>query len=177
MMFLSGWIDAAAPVAIPAIEWIVLLAIAVGMGWDAARLRIPHSVCLAIAGPMPVWGLLQAAPVPWLLHLAGLLAAFAIGFVLWRLRWFGGGDVKFMTAIALWVGIGDLGFFLVVMSLLGSALAILILLLRTAHGALARPDAPPPAVLLLRKGEAVPYGVAIGLAALLLRSLLFDTAG
>jgi prepilin peptidase CpaA len=177
-MSLSAWIETAAPVAIPAIEWIVLLAIAAGMGWDVLRLRIPHTVCLVIAGLMPLWGLLQPVPVPWIAHLAGLLVAFAIGFVLWRLRWFGGGDVKLMSAIALWIGIGDLGFYLVAMSLLGSALAILLLGLRAAFGRLARsgPAAPAPAIALLRKGAPIPYAVAIGLAAFLLRNLLFDTA-
>jgi prepilin peptidase CpaA len=170
----------ALPASLPAwIEWATLLAIVVGMGWDALRLRIPHSVCLAIVGLMPLWGLLQPAGVPWLEHLFGLLAAFAIGFILWRLRWFGGGDVKFMSAIALWIGLRDLGFFLVTMSLIGAALALLLLVLRLAFGSdaprTAGSDAPESGIALLRKGAPVPYGVAIGLAAILLHGAMFES--
>ncbi len=158
------------------IEWATLVAIVAGMLWDALRLRIPHTVCLVILFLMPVWGLLQPADVPWLGHLLGFVVTFVVGLILWRLRWFGGGDVKFLSAIALWFGIRDLGFFLVAVSLLGAILAILLLLLRAACGALPRRGADGTArtVPLLQKGDPVPYGIAIGLAAILLRGAMFD---
>jgi prepilin peptidase CpaA len=165
------------PATVPAwIEWATLAAIVVGMIWDALRLRIPHSVCLVILALMPLWGLLQPGDVPWLGHLLGFAVTFAVGFTLWRLHWFGGGDVKFLAAIALWFGIRDLGFFLVAVSLLGAILAILLLALRAAYGAIPRraADGAPRTIPLLQKGDPVPYGVAIGLAAILLRSTMFD---
>ncbi len=168
---------AALPATLPAwIEWATIAVIVVGMIWDALRLRIPHSVCIVILALMPVWGLLQPASVPWLGHLLGFAVTFAVGFVLWRLRWFGGGDVKFLAAIALWIGIRDLGFFLVVVSLLGAALAVVLLVLRAAYGTLPRgtPEGAAGTTPLLHKGDPVPYGIAIGLAAILLRSTMFD---
>lgn len=165
------------PATLPAwIEWATLAVILVGMVWDGARLRIPHTVCLAILALMPVWGLLQPDGVPWLSHLLGFGITFAVGFVLWRLRWFGGGDVKFLSAIALWFGLHDLGIFLVTVSLLGAILAVLLLALRAAYGALAhRPgDSATGLIPLLQKGDPVPYGIAIGLAAIILHSAMFD---
>ena len=158
------------------IQWATLIAIVVGMVWDALRLRIPHTVCLVILLLMPAWGLLQQADVPWLQHLLGFVVTFVVGFILWRLGWFGGGDVKFLSAIAIWFGIRDLGFFLVAVSLLGAVLAILLLLLRWAYGALPhrRTDGAARTIPLLQKGDPVPYGIAIGLAAILLRGAMFD---
>ena len=47
----------ALPATLPAwIEWATLATIFVGMVWDGARLRIPHSVCLIILLLMPAWG-------------------------------------------------------------------------------------------------------------------------
>jgi len=163
---LTGWIEVA-----------TLLAIAVAMGWDAIRLRIPNSVCVVILLLMPVWGLLQPAAIEWLNHLAGFGATFVLGFVLWRLRWFGGGDVKLMAAIALWFGIGDLGFYLVVVSLSGAVLALVLLAARPLHALwMRRHTVGSVALPILTKGAPVPYGMAIGFAALLLRRLMFDGA-
>ena len=165
------------PATLPAwIEWATLAAILVGMIWDGARLRIPHAVCLIILVLMPVWGLLQADGVPWLSHLLGFAITFGVGFLLWRLHWFGGGDVKFLSAIALWFGFRDLGIFLVTVSLLGAILAVLLLALRAAYGALAprSGDGATRHIPLLQKGDPVPYGIAIGLTAFLLRDGMFD---
>jgi prepilin peptidase CpaA len=167
----------ALPATLPAwIEGATLAAILAGMIWDGARLRIPHSVCLVILVLMPVWGLLQPDGVPWLSHLFGFAITFVVGFVLWRLRWFGGGDVKFLSAIALWFGVRDLGIFLATVSILGAVLAILLVALRAAYGMLSHRsgDGATRSIPLLQKGDPVPYGIAIGLAAILLRHGMFD---
>lgn len=168
----------ALPATLPAwIEWATLATIFVGMVWDGARLRIPHSVCLIILFLMPAWGLLQPGGVSWLSHLLGFVFTFVLGFVLWRLRWFGGGDVKFLAAIALWFGLRDLGTFLVTVSLMGAVFAILLVGLRAAYAKVvhrAGGDNAPRGLPLLQKGDPVPYGIAIGLAAFLLRGGMFD---
>lgn len=157
------------------LEIAALAAIGVGMAWDVLRLRIPHGVCLAIIVLMPAWGFTIDGGIVWFSHITGAVVAFGVGYMMWRLRWIGGGDVKFLAAIALWVGIVDLGFFLVAMSVLGALLGVFLLLLRKAFAACAgkeravAPETPP----LLRMNEPVPYGVAIGLAAFLLRGVIF----
>jgi prepilin peptidase CpaA len=105
------------------------------------------------------------------------VVAFFVGYLMWRLRWIGGGDVKFLAAIALWVGIADLGFFLVAMSLLGALLGIVLLLLRKAFAACVGKEQATSAEtpLVLRLGGPVPYGVAIGMAAFMLKEVIFTT--
>jgi len=162
--------------ATPWLEWATLVLIVVGMLWDAVCLRIPHWVCIAIVALMPIWGLSVSEGVAWLSHFIGFAIAFVIGFLLWRLRWVGGGDVKFTAAIALWIGVADLGFFFVVMSILGAILAILVLLLRIGGRFFVAEGADNSSIPLLRKGAPLPYGIAIGVAAILLRSALFNGA-
>ncbi len=97
------------------------------------------------------------------------LIVFAIGIVLhWR-NWLGGGDIKLITATALLLGGDgdDILQFLFLMSLIGSGLAVLLLIhLRVnrrraaAHGAPASDDASDHAQ--------VPYAVAVALAATIL---------
>lgn len=77
-----------------------------------------------------------------LLIFAGL---FALGLM-------GGGDVKMLAAIALWLPLGGMAWLLVLMALIGGVVTIAAV----AHHRIAR-----------RMGRAeIPYGVAISLAAL-----------
>ncbi|WP_370178355.1 prepilin peptidase [Alteriqipengyuania sp.] len=86
------------------------------------------------------------------LQLAVALAAFAILAVLFALRAMGGGDVKLLTALALWIAPLQFGQLVVLMALLGGALTL-------AFGAWH--------VMQRRKERlAIPYGVAISAAGL-----------
>jgi len=88
---------------------------------------------------------------------AGFVAAFHFG-------WMGGGDVKMIGALSLWLPLQSLLWMLVVMSLLGGVLTILLLIDRAV-----RPRTTP---------IEVPYGVAIAIAALLvLRAPLLNHLG
>jgi hypothetical protein len=88
---------------------------------------------------------------------AGFVAAFHFG-------WMGGGDVKMIGALALWLPLQPLMWMLVVMSLLGGVLTVVLLIDRAV-----RPRTTP---------IEVPYGVAIAIAALLvLRAPLFNHLG
>ncbi|WP_374944645.1 prepilin peptidase [Sphingomonas sp.] len=78
------------------------------------------------------------------------LAAFAVAF---RFGWMGGGDVKLIAALALWLPVGSLAWMLIVMSMIGGVLTAVML---AEHG------------FARREGVIeVPYGVAIVVAALL----------
>ena len=95
-----------------------------------------------------------------------VFAAFVAAF---RFGWMGGGDVKMIGALALWLPLVPLVWMLIVMSLVGGALTALLLVERAVR---------------LRFGPArstpieVPYGVAIAIAALIaLREPLFNHFG
>ncbi len=79
----------------------------------------------------------------------GLFLLFAVLFLM---RWMGGGDVKMIGALALWLPLPALVAMLTVMALAGGVIA-LVLLIRQKW----RPNAEKPEV---------PYGVAIALGGL-----------
>jgi len=127
----------------------LLLVAAVG---DVRRYIIPNRLCLGIALLAPLyWLLLSLATGEPLMTLAagqlGLsIAVFAVLAGLFALRVMGGGDVKLMAALALWLPLGDLGHAAYWTALTGAVVAAVVIV-RTRFN----PKAP-------RK---VPYGVAI----------------
>ncbi|HYD66408.1 A24 family peptidase [Azospirillum sp.] len=150
--------------------------LAMAMAWDLTSFRIPNWLTGAMAAAFLPAALLApdgVAPdgVAWAGHLAAGAVAFAVGAALFALRAMGGGDVKLLGAAALWLGLDQLAMFLLLTGALGGALTLAVLASRQtlppllAHlpggGAVTLPR-------LLTPGEAVPYGVAIGAAALAL---------
>ncbi|HYG90340.1 MAG TPA: prepilin peptidase [Azospirillum sp.] len=144
------------------LAWYVV-PVALAMGWDAVSYRIPNWAVLLLIAGFPVAGLLAPGGVPWLWHLAAAAVVFGAGLGLFALRLAGGGDVKLLTAVALWAGWEHLAELAILMGVLGGVVVVLLLLGRAV---LARTAMTPPR--LLRAGEPVPYGLAIGLAALIL---------
>ncbi|PWC43075.1 prepilin peptidase [Azospirillum sp. TSO22-1] len=137
--------------------------VALAMGWDAVSYRIPNWTVLLLLAGFPVAGLLAPGGVPWLWHLAAAALVFAVGLGLFALRLAGGGDVKLLTTVALWAGWEHLLELAVLMGVLGGVAVVLLLLARVAASGIGI-----VAPRLLRAGEPVPYGLAIGLAALML---------
>ncbi len=134
---------------------------------DVATMTIPNWLTLALALSFFVFAPLVAMPLDEIgLHAAVGFAALLVGMGFFGMGWIGGGDAKLVAAVALWVGWAQALPYLVVASLLGGALTLLILGFRTL---------PLPNVLirqhwLLRlhdRGEGVPYGLALAVAALL----------
>lgn len=81
------------------------------------------------------------------------LVTFILTAGLFAMRMMGGGDVKLLTALALWVLPADFLFLVIVMALLGGVLTIAIAAWRMA---------------LRKQGHAaIPYGIAIASAGLL----------
>jgi prepilin peptidase CpaA len=121
--------------------------------------------------------------VLWLLHLLldgawdkasgeliGAGVVFVVGFASWRCGLLGGGDVKLLSALALWAGGPMLAPFVLLTALAGGALAVVWLGCRSFGSLL-----PVPASVALgrlglpiARGEpcTLPYGVAIGFAGL-----------
>ena len=92
---------------------------------------------------------------------------FIIGAVFFAFKILGGGDVKLLAASSVWIGWEDLAPFLIVIAVLGGLLALFVMAFR-------RIGWIPPFLLSLPwlsaqtgKGQPIPYGVAISLAAIL----------
>ena len=98
-------------------------------------------------------------------------AIFGAGFGLWSLRLIGGGDVKLLAAAAIFVAPAQIFRLLVLMSLVGGALAVAYLILRAVPLAAERPRRRLSRLVaiehrrIVRRGP-LPYAVAIAGAAL-----------
>lgn len=142
------------------------LAMIFGAIWDLTTMTIPNMLTAALAVafllflPLSGLGWQDAA-----LHAAAGALMLVIGMAMFGFGWIGGGDAKFVAAIALWLGWSELLGYLLVASILGGALTVFLLWFRTM---------PLPEVLVRREWIArlhdrkagIPYGVALGLGGL-----------
>jgi len=130
------------------------IALVVAACTDIHRRQIDNWLNAAIALAAPVWwwaSELNLWPgVAWQLGLATLTFAICAG--LFALRAMGGGDVKLLSALALWITPGWFLNLVIMMALLGGLLTIGLALW---HGFRRR-----------RERLAIPYGVAISTAGL-----------
>lgn len=115
---------------------------------------IANRLNLAIAMLAPAyWWASGLAPWPDMAMQAALgLCIFALFATLFALDWMGGGDVKLLGALALWLPLNPLMEMLVVMALTGGVLTLGVLALHRARKLKTVPE--------------VPYGVAIAGAGL-----------
>ncbi len=140
---------------------------------DVVTFRIPNWANAAVAvGFFAFAGAaaLAGADLRWLSHIAAGAVMFLAGLILFQVRALGGGDVKLLSAAALWVGLDGLLTFIVWVGLAGGGLVLLLLLLRRNHllmlVAWASPRVPQSWPRVLTDGEKVPYGVAIAVGAI-----------
>ena len=131
---------------------VLLIVAAVG---DVRTRIIPNGLNLAVALLAPVWWIAVGYSGHDMLLQIGLsgsvLALFAACFAVGMM---GGGDVKLLAALALWLPMGRMAVLLVWMALGGGVLTLAML---AAHRLRKSPDRIE-----------VPYGVAISAAALLI---------
>lgn len=128
---------------------------------DAKTLRIPNWISLFLLVNFIVAGVSSGMSMENLLVGLGVgFAALVVGFVLFSLRLFGGGDAKLYAAISLWMGWPLVAYYSIGVMLLGGAVALLAVALRKGIGLW--PDwvikiAPG----MFEKNKSVPYGLAI----------------
>jgi prepilin peptidase CpaA len=100
------------------------------------------------------------------MHAAAGATLLAIGFLLFTFGWVGGGDAKIAAAAALWLGVGYTVEFVVWTSIIGGALSLILILVKHRLS-------PALAVRyawlhrLHDPNTGVPYGLALGAAAML----------
>ena len=95
---------------------------------DLTKLRIPNWISIALALLFFVFAVLgsnRAMNVP--LHLLIAAGVFAAGLIPYSFRWMGAGDVKLLAVVALWAGPEDVLTFLYVTSLVGAAVGLVII--------------------------------------------------
>jgi len=143
---------------IPTLQILLVSALACGLIYAAAtdiKARIipnPLVVAIAVVAPLYWWatGLSLWPDMGWQLGVAGIV--FAVGAGLFALGQMGGGDVKLLTALALWFPPLPMVNLLIIMALIGAALTLFMLIRHKWQKAEGQPE--------------VPYGVAIAFAGL-----------
>jgi prepilin peptidase CpaA len=150
------------PLSIPVFVLLIL-----AMVWDAATYRIPNWLSGTLVLLYPIAIFLSPTPIEWWWSLAFAGLCLVVGFGLFARGWMGGGDVKLLAACSLWLGTAHVGSFLILMGVLGGALALVLLLGRPIVAwALAGKNLPR----IVQIGAPVPYGIAIAGAALIILS-------
>ena len=145
-----------------ACEVILTIAMVVVIYLDATRFVIPNWLNGALFAVFPVMALLIPTSFDWLASLYMFGALFALGFGLFALNVMGGGDVKLLAVMGLYVGWSKLGLeFLFYMSLIGGALSVLLLIIRQIAPAIWIKLGLKIIPRILTIGEPIPYGLAI----------------
>jgi len=172
----------------PLTAWLLLPLLVWISSSDLLYRRIPNRAILLLLLLWPVQVALGWRPdsvsvlVMMLLPtLGGVLLILAVGFMLYRWRQMGAGDVKLMAALCLWLPPEQQLILVMATSLLGGLLALGLPLLTQverlcAHLWLrlaARWQPAAPNVLDAQRSAGLPYGLAIAGGALFTPGLLF----
>lgn len=140
---------------------------------DLLTLQIPNWTCALVAVLFLPTALLSGIGLYGIaLHYGTGLLLFVIGALLFAYGVLGGGDVKLLAAISIWIGWGNLLPYLLVVSIFGGLLALISILLRRIKRLPAFLSSLPWLTPGADRKQPIPYGVAIVAAALAgLRSL------
>ena len=147
-----GWI-----LSWPAVLILFAGAMLLWSGIEDARLRtISNGKNAALALMAPAWWWANGLS-PWpdmAFQLAVAVAVFLPFVGAFACGWMGGGDVKMLGALGLWLPLGAFAQMLVAMSLIGGVITLLIVIEARMQRRIGRPE--------------IPYGVAIAAAAMML---------
>jgi prepilin peptidase CpaA len=134
---------------------------------DIASFTIPNRLTLLLAACYLPVAIVLGRPLGEIgLGLAVGAGALVVAVGMFAAGWIGGGDAKLFAGVALWLGWPACAAFLMVTALAGGGLALLLLNARATWLKPYLAGAPPWLGKLTTTGEAVPYGVAIALGAL-----------
>jgi prepilin peptidase CpaA len=129
---------------------------------DIKDRRIPNWTVIAVIVLFAGWILVAPASASLLSSLEAAAIAFVVTYALYAFRIFGAGDAKLFSALALFAGMKTILSFAVITTLVGGAIALVIMVLR-----------PTRALVMFQLrgkgdyGRGIPYGVAIAAGSLL----------
>jgi prepilin peptidase CpaA len=153
------------------IEYPLLLIFPAAMAFagamDLLTMTIPNRISIALVAAFLIMA--PVAGLGWsgiLVHLAAGGLVLLAGIAMFAAGWMGGGDAKLLAAAALWLGFDLLLPYFAQVAVLGGVLAVSLLAFRAASF-IPFATLPPWAERLRERSCGIPYGIAIGGAALL----------
>lgn len=153
--------------ATPMVVAFVALLLAAAL-YDIWKYQIPNALSAALAVLFVSAALTNPFQTAWWSYIGGAAAVLASGLALYYFKWLGAGDVKFMSAAALFAGFGQLPMMLAYILISGGALALALVVLRRLVESvllLRATDSHPSIPKIFVTGEDIPYGVAIAVGA------------
>ena len=161
--------------ALSAALFMVCLLVIYGAIADVTAYTIPNWVSYGLAALFVVFAALAWDKTPVLLHVLFGLLTFMICIVFWKLRWLGGGDVKFVGAISLWMGPQHILLFTILLALLSAVFVAILQFARQWNPYFQGSRWPKLVKQMIQKAEenAVPYGLPAAVAALAVMPEIF----
>lgn len=129
---------------------------------DAIRLRISNITVLMVIIAAIVAAVLVGPELRLWQNLVVFLGLLAVGTPMFAAGKLGGGDVKLLAAVGLWLDFPGALWMLITVALAGGVLALTVIALRAFGWSKQLRER----VVLLRPGGGIPYGVAIAAGAL-----------
>ena len=140
---------------------------------DLRDLRVPNTIPLAIALLYPIFLMIPGVEADGFGGLITGVIALGIGFVLFSLRFCGGGDAKLFAALALWAGPSLILPFVMWTALAGGALSIAMWFQQKTERAATLSALRYAQVEEGFTRQPMPYAVALAAGALYLALALF----
>ena len=130
--------------------------------YDITKFIIPNKLNAAFVLLYPVFLFATPEPIEWWWSLAVMACFFAVGLLIFQFNIMGGGDVKLLIALSLWIGWNGqtLAAFGLLTSIVGGVLAVFLVLARFMAAKAGAKNLPK----VLTKNAPIPYGVAIAYA-------------
>jgi prepilin peptidase CpaA len=135
----------------------ILFCMAATLWYDVTRYTIPNWLVGSLLILYPVAIYVSGAPVDWQMAVVAMVVTFAAGYVVFATRVMGGGDVKLIAVLALWVGWARLLDYVLLFALIGGVFTLFLIVVRKYAVYLPFPKLPR----VLQPKAPVPYGVAI----------------
>jgi prepilin peptidase CpaA len=143
---------------------LLIVALAAAAIEDALRLRISNLTCAVVfIGAIVAAALHGFSPSLWQNALM-CLAILAVGMPAFAAGWFGGGDVKLLAAIGLWLDLGSAAALIAAVFMAGGIIAALYIAARSwkaARRSSVRRDGKVPYGLAIVAGAFVMFGIQL----------------
>ena len=135
---------------------------------DVRVFKIPNWASATVAGAFVPYAALHLGLWDIGMHLVIAATIFAITATFWKFRFIGGGDVKLLTAVGLWLGL-ELAFpFMVLMTGASVVIAVVLLVVRHFGWVVCSgvPLRPVLRMVAIAETGKCPYALPIAIAAL-----------